>query len=348
VLTEYHIAWWNLENLFDVMAWDQRKRKVRNNTLKSDLKDWDEPTLTKKLEQLAEVIATMNSGAGPDILGVCEVENENVLQKLVDKVKAGPLVARNYKIVYHESDDPRGIDVAFVYDAGLFGFHIKDPNAPPDSDASKYAFSHTVLKRSATRDILQVNFSPIGRDDRPLVLIANHWPARTAGTYDSEPYRIIAAETLSYWHLRIRQELGDLTAILAMGDFNDGPGNRSLTDYALSSRNRLKVIKAGEEKPRFLNCMWPLMSEGYGSYYHENRPYFFDQFLASEGLIHKNGKFSVSRESVEVIRPSKMQMGQYKTPRRFGLTMKTKSGAIKAKLGYSDHYPISIKITMKP
>lgn len=347
-MTEYYIAWWNLENLFDVMPWDQRKRKVRNNTLKSDLKDWDKPTLKKKLEQLAEVIKLMNNSAGPDILGVCEVENENVLSELVKMVKTGALAARNYQIVYHETRDPRGIDVAFIYDADLFGFHIKDRMAAADNDASKYVFSHELIKRSATRDLLQVNFCPLQRPDRPLVLIGNHWPARSAGTYDSEPYRIMAAETLSYWHLRIRQELGDFTAILALGDFNDGPGNRSLTDYALSSRNRTQVIQAGAEKPRFFNCMWSLMGKGYGTYYFSSTPFFFDQFLASEGLLHRDGQFSVDLASVEVIRPTQMQMGTYKKPRRFGLTTKTDDGSEKKKLGYSDHFPIGLKVTEKP
>jgi len=27
-LSEYYVAWWNVENLHDVMPWDQRARKV--------------------------------------------------------------------------------------------------------------------------------------------------------------------------------------------------------------------------------------------------------------------------------------------------------------------------------
>ena len=77
---EYFIAWWNVENLFDVYdsphrpAWLQR-------ALNSELRGWDENILNSKLDQLCKVIVAMNDGAGPDLLGVCEVENEAVFTK---------------------------------------------------------------------------------------------------------------------------------------------------------------------------------------------------------------------------------------------------------------------------
>ncbi len=73
-MTEINVAWWNLENLFDVMPWDERARKIKNcgSTLKSELEKWDEAKLDKKLEKLAEIIKEMNNSKGPDILGICE------------------------------------------------------------------------------------------------------------------------------------------------------------------------------------------------------------------------------------------------------------------------------------
>ena len=47
------------------------------------------------------------------------------------------------------------------------------------------------MKRQATRDILQVNFMTKAEEKR-LVLIGNHWPSRSGGQYESEPYRIVA------------------------------------------------------------------------------------------------------------------------------------------------------------
>ncbi len=95
-----------------------------------------------------------------------------------------------------------------------------------------------------------------------LVLVGNHWPARLGGQYKSEPYRIMAAETLSYWHERIKEYKGDKVPIVVMGDFNDEPYNRSLREYALSTQSRAKVLRS--RSPRLFNLMWPLMGQALG------------------------------------------------------------------------------------
>jgi hypothetical protein len=59
-----------------------------------------------------------------------------------------------------------------------------------------------------------------------------------------EPYRILAAETLAYWHERIMDIKG-----ADMGDFNDEPFSRSLTEYALSTTQAAKLLNA--RSPRF-------------------------------------------------------------------------------------------------
>jgi hypothetical protein len=45
------------------------------------------------------------------MLGICEVENQFVLDLLVAALE------RNFKVVHHDTDDQRGIDVAFIYAA---------------------------------------------------------------------------------------------------------------------------------------------------------------------------------------------------------------------------------------
>jgi hypothetical protein len=66
-----------------------------------------------------------------------------------------------------------------------------------------------IQKRTATREIFQVNFRTTA--GRPLVVIGNHWPARLPGQYDTEPFRIVAAETLAYFVERILEVLGPAT-----------------------------------------------------------------------------------------------------------------------------------------
>ena len=61
----------------------------------------------------------MNNDSGPDILGVCEVENKPVMDRLVTSLNS---LNRNYKVAHHDCSDERGIDVAFIYDGDKFTF----------------------------------------------------------------------------------------------------------------------------------------------------------------------------------------------------------------------------------
>jgi len=140
----YYVAWWNLENLFDEEDSPRRTEKLQR-AIGSDLACWTPARRDRKIAQLASVIAQMNSGAGPDLLGVCEVENRFVLDLLVAVLNT-PLPGRNYTVVHADTDDARGIDVAFIYDADLF-----------DVPAGE-VFFHVVMRRNATRELVQVNF----------------------------------------------------------------------------------------------------------------------------------------------------------------------------------------------
>jgi hypothetical protein len=117
--------------------------------IKNDIAGWTPQVRDRKIEQLVSVIATMDTGLGHDLLGVCEVENRFVVDRLVDKVNAALPAPRTYSVVHADTDDARGIDVAFIYDNTLF-----QVPAPPE----ELVFFHVVMRRHATRGIVQVNF----------------------------------------------------------------------------------------------------------------------------------------------------------------------------------------------
>ena len=316
----YYLAWWNVENLFD-RSTAARSDKLRSQ-LKSELVGWTAAVLQRKVSQLASIIVQMNEGRGPDLLGVCEVESRAVLERLVAALGA---LGRNYGIAHHDGGDKRGIDVAFIYDRDLF--------------EAEEEFFHVVLKRSTTRDIFQVNFRTGA--GRVLSVIGNHWPSRMGGTHASEPYRIIAAETLSYWISSIQELRGSNANVVVMGDFNDEPWSRSMTDYALSTQSRAKVTYA--RSPRLLNLMYPAAGEAVGTHYYDNFPNLLDQVLVSRGLARKTGELRVLAESVEILRyPEMVSGGRYPAPLRFGRPSKASSFD---ENGYSDHYPIAVTLT---
>jgi len=219
----YAVAFWNLENLFDEEHAPRTDKLQR--AIGRDLAGWTPELRDRKVAQLAAIIQQLNDGRGPDLLGVCEVENRAVLDLLV--LALTPL-GRDYAVEHHDTADQRGIDVAFLYDRALF--------------TAEQQFSHFVMRRTATRDLLQVNFR-IHRG-RLLVVVGNHWPSRSGGEEASAAYRAMAGETLAYFHQRILEVEGKAAPVLALDDFNDEPHNPSLVDFALSTRTKAKVTNA--------------------------------------------------------------------------------------------------------
>ena len=172
-VVEYYVAWWNLENLFDEEnAPPQRRPEKVARAVGRDLTGWTAALRDRKIAQLAAVIARMNQGAGPDLLGVAEVENRFVLELLTDAVRG--VLGRDYAIAHADTIDARGFDVAFLYDPARL-------SAPPEE-----IFFLTVMKRHATREIVQVNFRTTAK--RTWAVFGNHWPSRSGGRWESAGY----------------------------------------------------------------------------------------------------------------------------------------------------------------
>lgn len=279
---------------------------------------WTRELLDTKIGQLAAIIRQINDGRGPDLLGVCEVENPYVLGLLRDAL--APL-GRDYRIAHADAEDRRGIDVAFLYDGTRY--EVRE------------SFSHFIVRRTATRDLFQVNLltRPAGR---LLIAIGNHWPSRRGGQAASAPYRAMAGETLAYFHDRIREIHGQDVAVIAMGDFNDEPFDRSLTDYALSERQAPKVLRA--RTPRLFNLMWPVLGAGIGTHYFNNQASVLDQFLISKGLLAGSLGLRARPQSAQVVRRPEMVSSGYPDPIPFG-----RGGRVNRD-GFSDHYPIEVVI----
>lgn len=316
-MANYYITWWNLENLFDSEN-APRTDKLRR-ALKKELEGWSDEILEKKIKQLVKMLRTINGSNGPDILGVCEVENENVLKKFRDSLQQ--TLDRGYKIIHADTQDERGIDVAFLYDKDKFAV---DPQK---------VFFHVIVKRYATRDIVQGNFrSKISNTE--FVLVGNHWPSRSGGQLESEPYRMMAGETLAYFNQRIQDVHSQAIPILVMGDFNDEPFNRSITEYAKSTVSADRVLNA-HSVPWLYNFMWEAIGSRAGTFYYSDAFNVLDQFMVSRRMLIDNAKLKVQQGSIRIeIFP---EMSKNGIPRKFGRPAEALDQE-----GYSDHFPISL------
>lgn len=212
VTNEFSIMFYNTENFFDVendsITKDEEFTKEGNRR-------WTSGRLHVKAERLAKVILAAGKWNAPVLVGLCEIENRDVLEMLC---RIEPLTRYHYKIIQKESPDSRGIDVALIYRPDLF--HPVDYYAIPVVDPDDNSFK--------TRDILMVSGVLNGCDT--IHVFVNHWPSRYGGIMETKKYRRLAAMTLKSSVLKILS-MHSNAKIVCMGDFNDTPADESLTTF---------------------------------------------------------------------------------------------------------------------
>src|SRR5882757_2371749 len=81
---DFFVAHWNVENLFDTA--DDPNVKGDEEFTPDGPKHWTDQHLDDKLSNLAKIICKMSDNRGPDVLGLCEVENRKVVEMLVAKL----------------------------------------------------------------------------------------------------------------------------------------------------------------------------------------------------------------------------------------------------------------------
>lgn len=309
------VAFYNVENLFDTMD-DPDTYKDEQFTSKGD-KRWDEKRYKAKLGNLAKVISETVDNASPSFLGVCEIENRQVLEDLIQQ----PVLKNaKYSIAHIESPDERGIDVALLYDASIFTVLSTKAYQP---DLSVY--------KDKTRDILHVKGKLANGEI--LHFMVNHWPSRGEGRQKSEPKRIAAAKML----LSIQNEILENqpnAKIIVMGDFNDEPSNRSISEILNTSCDTEKTAAN-----QLYNAFCGLENEDKGSYRYRSYWDMLDQIMISKSLItDTDGIHFIPNSAAIKAEPWMIQTGKYE-----GFPLRT-FGGNKYLNGYSDHFPVYLKL----
>ncbi len=337
-MTDYHVAFWNLENLFAPEGFPDREPWIAARVAR-DLDGWTEALFDRKIQQLTTIITALHGGAGPDVLGVCEVENRFVLMELTASLNA-TLPGRTYDVVHADNVfDRRGIDTAFIYDADRLEV---DPLA---------IFSHFVIRRTGTRDITQVTFTTAAGND--LIAYSNHWPSRSGGTIESAGFRATAGETLAYWHERVREIRGDDIAIIALGDLNDEPWDGSVRFNANTSRERGDTERS--RSARFHNLAWNYLRVDAvdhrgdprqldGTLYFRGNGNVFDQILVNRSLLNGERGLTVLDDTATIAAvPAMVEHRVGRGPKRFGLPRGDAAENVDQD-GFSDHFPVTVTI----
>ena len=304
---EIYLGFYNVENLFDTH--DDPKVELDEEFIPTAPKQWTEERLQIKLDNLSKVIRGMHGGKGPDVLGLCEIENKAVIELLVAKLK--PL-GRDYRIVHQDSPSARGIDCGLIYDAKIL--KLTDP---PKFHA---------IEGQNTRDVIEAKLQ-VG--EQRFTVMVNHWPSQRS----PEPAREQVGRTI---RKRLDQLLKDKpdADIVLIGDFNAQPDAPSISK-ALRTWGDPKKLQPGV----FFNSMWPLHAgKTEGTYVYNNRWEVLDQVILSPGMLDGKGVNWVP-DSTKPIK-EKYMMFELRNGKSLPRPSRSYSGDKFHQDGYSDHLPI--------
>lgn len=309
------IAFYNLENLFD----------THNDSLTFDddrtpegADRWTRARLNLKLIRISRVLSEIGIGKGvhpPDLIGVCEVENKELLEKLIQQPV---LRSIPYGIIHFDSPDRRGIDVALLY--------RKDRFFPEARNSIRLLLYEESGVRKYTRDQLVVS----GYLDTDLIyILINHWPSRGGGAIKSREHRKAAAllqRNLIDSILYINPD----AKIISMGDFNDNPSDPSLA--ILKGR---EFSEGGNRNRIFFNPLSTAYRMGFGTLAYRDRWNLFDQILFNQVWKDSTSEgYRYWRAGIYQPQYLKTQSGRYED-----YPFRTYAGG-SYQGGYSDHFPV--------
>ncbi|AUC83139.1 endonuclease [Lacinutrix sp. Bg11-31] len=313
------VAFYNLENLFDTVN-DTKKNDEASPMM--EIKADREEVYKKKVHNMARVIAdigTETTGNAPAIIGICEVENVDVVE---DVANDPLLLAKDYGIVHFDSPDRRGIDVGLMYQKRLFQPISK-------SSHTLKIYDDNTKKRVYTRDQLLVT----GKLDGDLIhIIVSHWPSRSGGEARSRPKRVAAAK-LNKRIIDSLQAIDPYAKIITMGDLNDDPTNASVKDVLKAKAKKKSVAIKGIYNP-FINMF---KKQGLGTTAYRDAWSLFDQIMVTKPLIETDfSSFRYYKAGIYNKNYLTNKKGRYKG---YPLRSFADGGFTD---GFSDHFPVYI------
>lgn len=317
----FRVMFYNVENLFD----------TADDTLTNDeeflpegMKQWDEHKMYKKINRIYKVILHCGEWEPPALVGLCEVENREVLENLVYDT---PLKKYEYRIVHFDSPDRRGIDVALLFRKALF--------EPDTAFAVPVRFPFDPDSR--TRDILYVKGHMDGTES--LHVFVNHWPSRYGGYEATIPKRNRAAAVLKQVVDSILHQENNAN-ILIMGDFNDGPLEESIVQTLGAMPDTADASGISLFNPT------AVYEDVYGTgtlKYKENWD-VFDQIILSVSMRSGENGLKMSGRGVQIFRTDYLveEDARYLGVKPF----RTYAGP-RYLDGYSDHLPVYVDLETK-
>ena len=311
---DFRIGFYNVENLFDL---ENDPDKFDDAFTPDGENRYTFSRYKKKSVGLARTILAMGVWDPVDIVGLCEVENQWVLEGLT---KHSPLRNAGYEIIHEDSPDRRGIDVACLYRPEKFNLILYK--------YYRVVFPHDPERK--TRDILYMKGILPNTDT--LHLFINHFPSRWGGQFASEPGRAYVAGMIRQKVDSLNERYND-PLIVITGDFNDEPDDISVKDVLDA-----KLNPADAKGNDLINLMAPIKYK-FGTFFFQGEWSLIDHFIVSNQLLKGKSTYTYANSAGIFDAPwllTKNAAGQ-------DVVFRTYQGPA-YKGGYSDHLPIFLDL----
>lgn len=313
------VMFYNCENLFDPT---DDPDKQDDDYTPAGSHHWTSYRLYEKLLNLSKVVVAAGEGTPPMLIGLAEVENDSVVQRLIGGT---PLRRWEYQYVMTHSDDVRGINVALLYqpmDFRLLGYKPVKISMPQGS--------------KPTRDLLHVWGRIVNADT--LDIIVCHLPSRLGGTIKSNANRVAAYMALGHLvdcvnHCRLNPH------VIVMGDMNDTPQSRLMRkslDWDTSLHNLMQPLQNALLRGKI----------SFGSHKYKGKWRFIDQFWVNTSMaktINPDNQHncSVWVEGADVVHESFMMV---EDETHLGHRPLRSFYGFRYEAGFSDHLPITLNL----
>ncbi len=317
----YAVIFYNTENLFD---WKDNPNVNDDEFTPEGDRHWTFNRFQQKISNLSKSILAAAGWDQLAVIGLCEVENRFVLEEMLSKT-----AFKNYplRIIHKESPDPRGIDVALLYNSEFF----------TPLQYEYFPLLNAELEVRETREILYVKGKVKDSEDT-LHFFINHWPSRFSGLLETKELRNQAAALLKQKCDSLFQVNED-AAIIILGDFNDQPQDESIRQFL-----QAEPVADNLQAKKLYNLSSHWGEEGRGSLKYQSQWFVFDQAIVSAPLIEPKTEESVRISRAETVNASFL----FEPDERYGGERLNRTYyGYDYKGGFSDHLPIKLTLEIR-
>ncbi|MBN2662223.1 MAG: hypothetical protein JXR68_01125 [Bacteroidales bacterium] len=309
---------YNVENLMDTL---DTPLKSDQEFLPTSDKQWSTQRYFKKLNDIAAVINDIDKKHFPDLIGLVEIENKAVVE---DLLKTHVFLTKGYKISHRETKDPRGIDLALVYNPKIFDFYADYQYDIFDSNGVAYNTRQIYLVKGIV-------------EHDTLYVFLNHWKSRSGGQTETQFKRILAAKRLNEI-IQYIFSYNPSANIICLGDFNDTPTDISINQTLNASSD--SIFASDYE---LFNLTAHLAKQNLGTYNYRGNWNMIDNIIVTQNFLNK--KNTIYAKNTAQIYSSSLN-SYYSDKLKLNVPNKTYGGD-NYYGGVSDHYPIYCYLKVK-